>query len=356
MLTFSPAYGVASGNRLRRWNSNRITTLRFWVHIARAPPAATMAARGARRWVLRHSNYTQTETKKIHDLFDIVKNPSVWKVVKRIQIGFEIGEDSGTPHLQGFVHFKNSKTRSALDKWFGFHWHNSDPAHGTDFENWNYTAKEENLLELGLPEDRIPREEGEPDIWERIVMLIDDGMTTNDIIRKFPSTALRCIQAIERYRLDVDLQAAGWRDVKTTYITGETGAGKTRYVMEKYGYGNVYRILNKKHPWDGYRGQDVVVFEEFRNTHKIEDMLNWLDGYPAQLPARYTDKLAHFTKVYIISNWEYEMQYSNQKLQYPKTYAAWDRRIDDHMTIEKTIDSPPTGQKNLKLYFAPDES
>ncbi len=32
------------------------------------------------------------------------------------------------------------------------------------------------------------------------------------------------------------------------------------------------------------KGQDVIVFEEFRSSLKIQDMLNYLDGYPCELP------------------------------------------------------------------------
>ena len=38
--------------------------------------------------------------------------------------------------------------------------------------------------------------------------------------------------------------------------------------------------------FDGYHGQDVLVFEEFSSQIPIEDMLNYLDIYPLSLPAR----------------------------------------------------------------------
>ena len=79
--------------------------------------------------------------------------------------------------------------------------------------------------------------------------------------------------------------------------------------MEKYGYQNVYRVTDYDHPFDSYKGQDVIVFEEFRSSLKIQDMLNYLDGYPCELPCRYNNKLACFTKVYIITNISFNQQY-----------------------------------------------
>ena len=285
-----------------------------------------MSKRGSRRWVLTLNNYTEAEVKMIREKFEEL-NP---KIVKRCQIGFEVGEEKGTPHLQGFVHFENSKTRSAMDKWFfgkDGRWDDSQIAKGTDFECWNYTMKDGDLL-ISYGEE--PREEGELNVWEKIVVHIDEGMTTEDIVRLYPETAMRCIKAIYTYRLNIDRRAAGWRDLEVVYIHGDTGSGKTRYVMETHGYNNVFRVLETgSGKFDGYCGQDVLLFDEFRSTFKIGDMLNWLDGYPLELPARYSNRMAKFTKVYIISNWTFEMQYAEARANMTPTYKAFLRRIGD---------------------------
>lgn len=277
-----------------------------------------------RRWSLTLNNPTEEE----------------WEAVRTIPLGNvtraifanEIGEE-GTPHIQGFIHFKNAKSLTATKKFLGSNrWH-LEISRGTDYENWTYCGKEDtNALQFGDE----PIEGDDLSVWARIVQHIDDGMTTNEIIRRYPETAMRCITAIEKYRLDVDRQNAGWRDVVTTYIHGSTGCGKTRYVMDKYGYQNVYRATDKKNPFDMYAGQDVIIFEEFRSTYKIEDMLNWLDGYPIELPARYANKMAKFTKVYILSNWTFYEQYERVQEQYSSTWDAFVRRID-HLWDESEL-------------------
>jgi len=268
-----------------------------------------------RRWSLTLNNPTFEEIEKIRSI--PLGN------ITRAVFGLEHGE-SGTPHLQGFIHFKNAKTLTATKKFLGSdRWH-LEVSRGTDFENWTYCHKEdESPIKFGDE----PVEDGDLSVWARIVQHIDDGMTTNEIIRRYPENALRCITAIEKYRLDVDRENAEWRNLDVTYISGTTGIGKTRYVMEKYGYKNVYRATDKKHPFDMYAGQDVIVFEEFRSSYKIEDMLNWLDGYPIELPARYANKMAKFTKVYILSNWSFYEQYKTVQEQHPKTWDAFVRRV-----------------------------
>jgi len=132
-----------------------------------------------------------------------------------------------------------------------------------------------------------------------------------------------------------------FRKLEITYIYGTTEKGKTRYVMERYGYKNVYRVTKYDHTaFDRYNGQDVVIFEEFRSSFKIEDMLNYLDGYPLMLPSRYNDKEACYTKVYITTNWALSEQYKNVQTQYPSTWQAFLRRIKTVYNFDLSKETP----------------
>lgn len=119
-----------------------------------------------------------------------------------------------------------------------------------------------------------------------------------------------------------------FRNVEVTYIYGQTGTGKTKYVMEKCGSENCFRVTNNNHrAFDGYKGQDVIVFEEFRSRFRIEDMLNYLDGYPLMLPSRWKNKEAAYTKVYILTDWPLEKQYEHIQTAKPEVWNAFLRRI-----------------------------
>ena len=113
------------------------------------------------------------------------------------------------------------------------------------------------------------------------------------------------------------------------YIWGATGVGKTRSVMDKHSYKNVFRVTNYAHPFDSYKGEPVILFDEFRSSLPLVDMLKYLDGYPLMLPCRYEDKVACFTEVYIISNIPLEQQYPNVQVEEPESYAAFLRRINE---------------------------
>jgi hypothetical protein len=118
-----------------------------------------------------------------------------------------------------------------------------------------------------------------------------------------------------------------WRDLEVIYIWGNTGLGKTRSVMDKYKYSNVFRVVNYKNPFDGYMGEIVMLFDEFNSGIRIQDMNNYLDGYPLLLKARYNDKQAWFLYVYIISNLDLAKQYQKEQEHQPEVWNAFIRRV-----------------------------
>lgn len=73
--------------------------------------------------------------------------------------GKEVAPTTGTPHIQGYIYWKNGKTMSAsrnlLPKRVGFH----EPAKGSYKDNWNYCSKSNNVLtNMERPEDKEANE------------------------------------------------------------------------------------------------------------------------------------------------------------------------------------------------------
>ena len=137
-----------------------------------------------------------------------------------------------------------------------------------------------------------------------------------------------------------------WRNLEVTYIFGKTGSGKTRSVMDKYGYENCYRVTDYKHPFDTYDGQDVIIFEEFRGGLKHGDILNSLDGYPLLLPCRYFNRQACYTQVFIITNIPPDDQYLNVDSESRK---AFHRRI--HRVVEYRDNGRAAEYESVQAYL-----
>ena len=211
-----------------------------------------------------------------------------------------------------------------------------DPKHGTSipdtFEEWGE-----------IPPDR----QGHRSDLDLLYQQIYQGMTTAQILASNPNNIM-LVSHIERAR-SIILQEKYQKEYRMQlkenvfYLQGPTGSGKSKYVFSQHEPADIYRVTDYKHPFDGYTIQPVIVFEEYRSSLPCGDMLNFLDIYPStQLPARYNQKIACYTTVYIISNWDFEMQYENVKEENPATYAAWVRRVS------KILDFDEDG--NIKEY------
>lgn len=142
-------------------------------------------------------------------------------------------------------------------------------------------------------------------------------------------------------------------DLEVIYVSGATGTGKTRGVLEKHGYSNVYRVTDYVNPFDNYNCQPVMAFEEFRSSMRISKMLLYCDIYPIELPARYSNKYACYNTVYIISNWCLEKQYMEVQREDKESWEAFLRRI--HKVIIYSRDGSIKEYNSVKAYLDRDE-
>ena len=197
-------------------------------------------------------------------------------------------------------------------------------------EKWEGSEKQATRVEGTFYEwGEIPAEhQGARNDLTFLYAMVKEGYSNYEILESNPDFMLR-ITDIERARQTIQAEENRnvFRELQITYIHGETATGKTRYVMEKYGYENVYRVTDYKNPFDAYKNQNVIVFDEFSGNLRIQDMLNYLDGYPLDLPCRYANKQACYTRVYIISNICLKGQYKGIQYNEPEIWRAFLRRI-----------------------------
>lgn len=83
-----------------------------------------------------------------------------------------------------------------------------------------------------------------------------------------------------------------------------------------------------------------MLFDEFNSNFRIQDMNNYLDGYPLSLPARYSNKQACYEYVFIISNLDLWEQYHQERLNQRSVWVAFIRRI------HKIINFMPDGTRH----------
>lgn len=257
----------------------------------------------------------------------------------------EIG-DEGTYHTHIFFYSKNAVMFSTIQKrFYGCH---IELVNGTCQQNKDYIRKEGKYLDSDKKETNLPdtfeefgempieRQGSNHNISDDVLQMLYDGADNLEIIDRYPSYISKTAHLDKTRQLILEKKyKTTFRELEIIYINGETETGKTRHVMEKYGYENVYKVTNYDHPFDNYECQDVILFDEFRSSLPLKDMLQYLDGYPCRLPARYSDRQACYTKVYLVSNISFDEQYRNVQENEPNSWQAFVRRFNHKFEFKK---------------------
>lgn len=261
---------------------------------------------------------------------------------------------TGTFHTHIFIYAKSPIRFTTLKNRFPTA--HIEKAFGSTKDNRDYIRKEGKWLDDAKAETSVEGsfyefgtvpsevEERDPKMY-RLLQNVKDGLSTTEIIDEAPSFAfksrdidvLREAYLAEKYRIQN-------RALTVTYLFGASGTGKTSGIFKKHPASEICRITdyNGKNGirFDAYHGQDVLVFEEFNSQIPIEAMLNYLDIYPLMLPARYNDRTACYTKVYITSNRPLNEQYIDVRRYRTETWNAFLRRI--HHVFEYHADGTVT--------------
>lgn len=277
----------------------------------------------SRGWILTLPAAEYNET-------DVLKGLGMYQGV----VGqLEQGDDTGYRHWQVYVeHSSPIKFQTLRNRFPKGHF---EPRRGSKRQAYEYVTKDDSRV---IGEDACRIETGTIDLKEQQgkrtdlsvyhEAIMEDGLSAQEVLRVYPS-AYRyssSLEALQNAR-DQEKFSTQMRDVNVTYLSGPPGVGKTRYVYDNFDAADVYRISDYEHPFDNYAGQGVLVLDEFDSQIGFDLMMNVLDRYPLELPARYRNKWAAYTKVLIISNLPLGDQYSEVYWQQRTRWQALRRRI-----------------------------
>ena len=234
-----------------------------------------------------------------------------------------------------------------------------EKAYGSAKDNRDYIRKEGRWADTEKAETSVPgtfeewgdlpaeKEEASPDKY-RLLQSLREGMTSLEAVEDNPDRFYhyREIETVRQSILE-DTYSTTMRQVEVTYLFGASGTGKTRGIFERHNPKSICRITDYGGKngvrFDSYRGQEGLVFEEFHSQIPISAMLNYLDIYPIMLPARYNDRVACYTTVYLTSNIPLEAQYQEIQRYQLETWYAFLRRI--HNVIEYLPDGSTVQRK-----------
>lgn len=230
---------------------------------------------------------------------------------------FETG-DQGTEHFHLYIKFKYPQALKTISKAFG-NAHIED-AHGNSKQNRDYIRKEgayldsekkeTNHIETFFESGECPVEETESKGYrsdlKQIDAMLQKGLTPNQILEKLPFF-------YRRYEKDIRGQFFALRsrnvpprrNIKVVWHVGESGTGKSNtYVKlcKEHGEESIYLLTDyDTGGFDMYCGEPILFMDEFKGSMKLQQLLNYLEGYKIQIHCRYANARALWNEVHITS-------------------------------------------------------
>lgn len=230
-----------------------------------------------RNFVFTLNNWTQEEWDYLTTSFA--------PTVKWLVIGKEIGEN-GTPHLQGACVIGKQIAFSTLKTLPGFCRAHMEPMFGKPIDSLNYCTKQD---KEAFVHGDLPSPGKRNDILN-IAQRIQNGESLASLASTEDGAA-----AIIKYSKGINHLRSITRKYrqhppKVFWIYGPTGTGKTRAAFEA----GVSLFSSPEDVWissgglrwfDGYDGQPVAIFDDFRAKHvsSFAFLLRILDRYPVDV-------------------------------------------------------------------------
>lgn len=249
---------------------------------------------------------------------------------------YEMGT-SGTVHIQGYVSFQVAKKLAFMTKHLpGAHF---EVRRGTHQQAKNYCRKTEDVSHLDGPyemgdDSDIPNGPRERVDLNEIKAKIDSGATMSTLWQENFGITSRYYKAFEQY-FDIKSKHREFKDgekPKVYIYWGPSGTGKSTKARKEFP--NAYWLTKPSQNtstvwWQGYSGEEVVVFDEFYGWIPYDLLLRILDFYQVTVEKKGSSaKLA--AKTFIFTSNKHPDEW------YPKVKdtTALKRRIREFGTIE----------------------
>lgn len=213
----------------------------------------------------------------------------------------ELAPGTGTPHLQGYLYLVSPRTLRGVkqtvfgtERLQGVH---LEIARGSRDECYAYVSKEDSrdpgavfpFQEFGRFDD-VPerRGQGQRSDLAAVARAIKDGNSLTEIAMDFPESwikyhkGIRDLYGMHHTKPRVPDEDGDYVAPSIIWLFGPTGTGKTRHVFRQHpNPDEIFRKTNGDSWFDGYHGQKIALFDDFRaKWFSFSFLLNVTDRYP----------------------------------------------------------------------------
>jgi len=271
-------------------------------------------------WVYTFNNYGTADVRNIKALSAVRGNKVRYSV-----FGYEVSK-TGTPHLQGYIHFETRKRFSTIKNLIGDTIH-LEPLAGTPQQASDYCKKDGNFWENGtLPEDVG---QGTRNDLIDIKTRIDGGASADDIgsVPEHFGNYVRYNRGFRSYENTL-VRPRNFKSQVCVFY-GEPGTYKSFSANRYKDSYEVVRPTGKNQPvwFDGYnpRNHVCVSFDDFYGWMPFHSLLQICDRYGCRVQVKGDTKQFRPAFVVFTSNVHPERWY---KYDEHMQYSAIERRIN----------------------------
>lgn len=220
-----------------------------------------------KKWCFTLNNYSDEEFQFISDYLRTCTNYFI--------IGKEVG-DQGTPHLQGYISFKEVhslvQVKASVSQRAHF-----EASRGTDRDNQVYCSKGGDFIEEGNPSGES-RKRTRDELAKEWRGCLESGRLG---ISKFAddNPGVFAWSGHTLLRNSLGLSGAIPRpDISVRWVYGPPGVGKSRMAHDEWP--NAYIKDPRTKWWNGYLLEKEVIIDDFGpNGIDINHLLRWFDRY-----------------------------------------------------------------------------
>lgn len=228
---------------------------------------------------------------------------------KYMYYGKEVAPSTGTPHLQGYIVFKNQMTDTSIRKKLkGCH---VEIMKGSFEQNDLYCSKSGDVTQIGIkPLAQKQKGEVEQEKWKSIREAAETG--NFDLIpEKIRFNQNKLIDYIhEKAQKKRKLDPV---PINNSWYYGSSGTGKSYKARTENP--DAYIKMNNKW-WDGYEGQEVVIIEDF-NLEQAKYLAHhikvWSDHYPFPAERKGGTIFIRPKRIIVTSNYSIEEAFADDK-------------------------------------------
>jgi len=250
----------------------------------------------------------------------------------------EVGEE-GNYHFQGYCEFKGPTRLAAAKILLGDSEGNVhiEPRRGTQQQAIEYSKKVDTRVD-GPYEFGTPRSQG-----KRVDLLgfkdaVMAGKRKRDLLEEHYLVIARYPKFYDQ--LTMLNRPTRTEDLVVTLLYGETGLGKTRSVMDRFGADEDFYVapLNNGTMWyDTYDGHTKVLLDDFSGAAShlsLCSLLRLLDRYPVLVPTKGSHTWWLPTEVFVTTNI------------LPKDWFKWENRAEQYKALARRF-------HKVVLYYTP---